>query len=343
MEKFKSNLLHFQNQYENKKAFFQIAVREVELYFALEGLSDLQLPEFNDFFTELQPYHSFLDCNLIKHLIINAIPDMTDELKSTAKEYSQRLQSFITSSQIFNIIKAVCKPVTKKVGSNLTFVTLKLHNDWNKMSLQNLLTVVQYFLGYKILHFNHILLASDKSLSAKFLVHEKQLEPFKALANSNKDNLVQLGIYQILISKSPLFSFEDKPVIEKELSLERVAIKAAESGNFSLLLPLFELGVSLDCTDSNKDTPLILAVKNGHSKVVQTLIALGVNIRISNGNGYTALMIAYEMRHDDIVNILQPIESRANLKDTGLSLKQKCVHVDIQEEEEEEESVQGIV
>lgn len=284
------------------ESVLQVA-NEIEEYLEVEGL---QLSCVN----ELQPYCNYLNCDLMKSLV--NVVSVEDDLKTRIKEYSRALTQFQSSSQLQYVAAAMRRPVSKK-PSSMSTLTLKLNSKWKEMTLQNLLIAINYCLRLKRLYLSHIYhdKSDNKLLHVKFLISQSQVQSLEALTLSNSERIHELGILEIRVSGKLISACTSKEIID----YESICLKAAERGDFIRLLLLLELGVSLDCTNEEDETPLMVAVRNKQQQTVKTLVAAGADVRKCDIRGYTASMIASELYQSEIIRILHPVEAKVNLKD----------------------------
>ena len=93
----------------------------------------------------------------------------------------------------------------------------------------------------------------------------------------------------------------DQPETEEaELPL----FEAVSEGNLRAFRNLIKGGASIDETQSDGTTLLMLAVKNGHDSIVKELVTLGVNVNQRESESFTALVFATFLGNENIVKLL---------------------------------------
>ena len=74
-----------------------------------------------------------------------------------------------------------------------------------------------------------------------------------------------------------------------------VMLYAAQMGSIPLIQRLMEAGVSVNETDHNNSSPVMVAVLNNHLDCVKFLIKKGADVNIAEVNGCTPLLIATKL------------------------------------------------
>lgn len=124
-------------------------------------------------------------------------------------------------------------------------------------------------------------------------------------------------------------------------STTKLLLEAAERGNSAIVYSLLKTVASVNDTDGQQNTPLLLAAARGHTKVVQIIINHGhnkkkVNLTMNNLAGNTALHVACENGHLAIVKLLldcsdfiRDINAQNTNGDTALHLAAHQGNIDI--------------
>lgn len=301
-----------------------------EVVLSIEDYISITLPahcttNIDDFFTELEVFNNYVNCGLMECLINNVQFGLGD-LKHQITNYSQQLHQFFVSSQLEHVASAMKDPVWEQTSSSDEFisqVTLRLiRNKWKGLSLAKLFQVIEYCFGSSvILYFKHITLHNE-AIGVKFSIPHSHVESITPHINSK---IHQLGIISVDIDGEVIVSTK----LKKSFA-ENSCFKAASVGDFMSLLALLEIGVSVDCTDTQKQTPLMIATNHGQILVVQTLLSVGADPNKTNIEGHTALMIASANNIPLIVDILLQSNADSSIKTkeghTALSLAKQNGH-----------------
>jgi len=92
-----------------------------------------------------------------------------------------------------------------------------------------------------------------------------------------------------------------------DLSGPMAMVKAAQQGALGTVLRLFDEDVSLEVTDKQGNTPLLIAADCSHPGLIRVLVALGANIEHHNAFGQTAHTIADNSSRLYITKILEDL------------------------------------
>lgn len=99
-------------------------------------------------------------------------------------------------------------------------------------------------------------------------------------------------------------------------------LKAVEDGDITIVQTALRQSVSVQATDENENTALILAAQNGHLDITKLLLEQGADVHAQDKNGGTALMWAAYNGHVDTVALLldhnADVNAKSNLGNTAL-------------------------
>lgn len=135
-----------------------------------------------------------------------------------------------------------------------------------------------------------------------------------------------------LASSTPAPKSHPAPVVPPSLArLDQDFLACASNGNLDRMKHLLGIGVSLDSTEQDKTTALMLASQNDRMNIVQFLVAdRKVNVNATNDDGRSALSFAALAGNDDIADYLlengADINHQDNPGNTPLMLAVKYLH-----------------
>ena len=268
---------------------------EVEQFLGMEkgGLSDHAF-NIDELFNELQPYCNYLNFELIQFLLRFlkcTAAATTPSIASSVTEYAKNLLLLLQSSKLTFVLSAMTTPASRKTKATTSF-TFKLSRAWENYSLHILLKTLEYSLSVKRVYFCHIYRDKNNSFRLKVFLPKSCEQQFQALLASNQLRLLQLGIMK-----------SDKTIVNDTRESDLVSFKAScfkavqEKDTIVLIIMLLCRLVSVDCTNENMETPLMISAREGHEDIVRTLLLAGADANVVNADDYTAQMIASEHHH----------------------------------------------
>lgn len=80
---------------------------------------------------------------------------------------------------------------------------------------------------------------------------------------------------------------------------------AIAKNRLKMIQSLARIGVDLNCTNIEGQTPLMAAAAHGHLEIVQFLLDRGVDVTATNDFGQSALDLATQAGHGEIARLLQ--------------------------------------
>ena len=297
---------------------------EVEQFLGMEkgGLSDHAF-NIDELFNELQPYCNYLNFELIQFLLRFlkcTAATTTPSIASSVTEYAKNLLSLLQSSKLTFVLSAMTTPASRKTKATTSF-TFKLSRAWENYSLHILLKTLEYSLSVKRVYFCHIYQDKNNSLfRLKVFLPKSCKQQFQALLASNQLRLLQLGIVK-----------SDKTIVNDTRESDLVSFKAScfkavqEKDTIVLIIMLLCRLVSVDCTNENMETPLMISAREGHEDIVRTLLLAGADVNITNADEDTAIILASAEHHRKIARILN---QNAEIKLKGiLSVTRKAIAI----------------
>ena len=268
---------------------------------------------FDDVFRKMKPHYNLLDIELIERLI--KIYPIDVALKSRFDAYSIKLDNFVQSVEISDIITRINTALQHEETKNHCKLVIKLSGKWSKQSIGNLKKLMDYFF-------------CDK---AKYLTYEKFLNGsiiIRFVISSNKIALILIdmaynrvrfmhhfGILQLIINNETIINRN-----EENFKFEQSLYDAIIS-NFhnymeyqKIILFLLQLEINSNYQNELGDTILMLASRNGHHQVVELLLSKDPDINIQNNEGMTALMFASGKGHHQVVEFLLSKDPDINIQ-----------------------------
>lgn len=106
-----------------------------------------------------------------------------------------------------------------------------------------------------------------------------------------------------------------------DVSFVDAMLRASSDGALGTILNLRDRGVSINCTDEQGNTPLMLASQAGNIGVVRSLYHLGADINHKNLAGYSASNLAKEVGQKNVLKTLMEFGANDALHDVyGINL-----------------------
>jgi ankyrin repeat protein len=109
---------------------------------------------------------------------------------------------------------------------------------------------------------------------------------------------------------------------------------AAAAGDTTRVLQFVEMGINVDTTDAEGNTPLMWAVGYGHADVVRLLIGAGADVNAAGRIGNTALLLSAQTGATESARLLIDAGATATANDYGTTpeaLARGYGHVDMLE------------
>ena len=270
---------------------------------------------FDDVFRKMKPHYNLLDIELIERLI--KIYPIDVALKSRFDAYSIKLDNFVQSVEISDIITRINTALQHEETKNHCKLVIKLSGKWSKQSISNFKKLMDYFFGDKAKYLTY-----EKFLNGSIIIH--------FVISSNKIALILIdmaynrvrfmhhfGILQLIINNKTIINRN-----EENFKFEQSLYDAIIS-NFhnymeyqKIILFLLQLEININYQNELGDTILMLASRNGHHQVVELLLSKDPDINIQNNEGMTALMFASGKGHHQVVEFLLSKDPDINIRNT---------------------------
>ena len=238
----------------------------------------------DELFGIIRPYNDYLDCELLEMIVEEYLDD----------EYITKLKAYINNVKLFKRTAPI-KTLKDKlhqytsipnISDKHLIVTIKLQADWGRVTLESIEKLVQNLLDYR--QTARIFKVESGSIIIMLLLPKEKCQHF-IVSSSQKQQFMRLtGILRLQIGTTTVFEEREN----KNFSFKSALLESSQSGNDEAVQFLLDMGVDVDCSNSEGQTALILASKSGKEEVVQTLISAGANISHRDNNGHTALMVS---------------------------------------------------
>ena len=279
---------------EEKKLTILQVVEKIETHFPVTSLTKAQ--NAHELFNKLQPYYSFLSCDILVDITREFIGG---EIENELEGYLVMMRKFQKSVKIKQL-KEVMSLVPKQDDTFDTCdVNIKLNGEWEERTLENLQQLLKHMFHNKQYLLNHMTVDERDSLCITFTIPTSQSDGITDEVKRSKQFIKCVGVSRVSVGDVDVSIMEDS-----KFSFSSGLLRASENGINKAVQFLLEMGVNIDDVDSNGTTALCQASHSGHSKVVQILLKGGADPNIQKEDGWTALMYASWNGHFEVVQIL---------------------------------------
>ena len=268
---------------------------------------------FDDIFRKMKPHYNLINIELIEHLI--KIYPIDVALKSRFDAYSIKLDNFVQSVEIRDIITRINTALQHEETKNHCKLVIKLSGRWSKQSIGNFHKLLEYFFGDKAKYLTYEKFL-DGSIIVRFVISSNKIALILIdMAYNRVQFMHHFGILQLIINNETIINRN-----EENFKFEQSLYDAIIS-NFhnymeyqKIILFLLQLEIDINYQNEHRDTILMLASRNGHHQVVELLLSKDPDINIQNNNGVTALMFASGNGHHQVVELLLSKDPDINIQ-----------------------------
>ena len=263
----------------------------------------LQATTIDDLFQLISPYYCFLNTAVLKAIVLKFIGK---PLKHQLEEYEHQLEQFkeSTSMSLLQEIGPQCSP---SVGAPQ--VTIKLTRCWQPVTIKRFQRLVEQIFEENFTSLANITVRTGCICVTWFA--RKSAIPSLIVQAQEKTEFMQLvGVLRVSVAGIDILEQEEEE--DTFLSSALVSASSADCVDaVDMLLSILE--ADPNSSDSNGDTPLMLACVHGNIRIATLLLQARANINQQNNDGWTALMYAClsETPHNDLVRLL--IQSGADI------------------------------
>ena len=292
------------DQIEEKKLTILQVAEKIETHFPVTSLTKAQ--NAHELFNRLQPYYSFLSCDILVDITREFIGG---EIENELEGYLVTMRKFQKSVKIKQLKEVMSLVPIQDDTSDTCDVNIKLNGEWEEGTLENLQQLLKHMFHNKQHFLNHMTVDERDSLCLAFKIPTSQSDGIADEVKRSKQFIECVGVSRVSVGDVDVSIKEDS-----KFSFSSGLLTAAENGINKAVQFLLEMGVNIDDVNSNGRTvcgtfddgliALYLASQGGHSEIVQMLLKGGADPNIQMEAGWTALMVASENGHSEVVPIL---------------------------------------
>ena len=255
------------DQIEEKKLTILQVAEKIETHFPVTSLTKAQ--NAHELFNKLQPYYSFLSCDILVHITREFIGG---EIENELEDYLIMMRKFQKSVKIKQLKEVMSLVPIQHDTSDTCDVNIQLNGEWEEGTLENLQQLLKHMFHNKQYLLNHMTVDERSSLCITFKFPTSQSDGIADEVKKSKEFIECVGVSRVSVGDVDVSIMEDS-----KFSFSSGLLKAAENGTNKAVKFLLEMGVNIDSVDSNGRTALMLASKAGHEEIVETLLSAGAN------------------------------------------------------------------
>ena len=251
---------------EKKLTILQVA-EKIETHFPVTSLTKAQ--NAHELFNKLQPYYSFLSCDILVDITREFIGG---EIENELEDYLIMMRKFQKSVKIKQLKEVMSLVPIQHDTSDTCDVNIQLNGEWEEGTLENLQQLLKHMFHNKQYLLNHMTVDERSSLCITFKFPTSQSDGIADEGKKSKEFIECVGVSRVSVGDVDVSIMEDS-----KFSFSSGLLKAAENGTNKAVQFLLEMGVNIDSVDSNGRTALMLASKAGHEEIIETLLSAGAN------------------------------------------------------------------
>ena len=264
---------------EKQQTLLQVA-EKVEAHIQDTSLTKAQ--NIHELFNKLQPYYSFLCCDILVEIVREFIGG---EIENELEGYLVMMRKFQKSAKIKQL-KEVMSLVPKQDDTSDTCdVDIQLNGEWEEGTLENLQQLLKHAFRNKQYLLNHMTVDERDSLRITFTIPPSQSDSVVDAVKGIQKFSDLIGISRVSVGDVNVVSKLNIP----QFSFSSGLFRAAQNGIDEAVWLLLEVGVNINDSTSEGKTALILASEAGHVKVVRTLLSAVANIDHLDSLGETPI------------------------------------------------------
>ena len=255
------------DQIEEKKLTILQVAEKIETHFEMIGLKKAQ--SVHELFNKLQPYHSFLSCDILVDITREFIGG---EIENELEGYLAMMAKFHKSVKIKQLKEVMSLVPIQEDSLDTCDVNIKLNGEWAEGTFENFQQLLKHIFHNKQHFINHITVDERDSLCITFTIPTSQSGSIADEVKGSKQFIECVGVSRVSVGDIHVSKTEDS-----KFSFSSGLLRAAENGTNKAVQFLLEMEVNINDVDSNGRTALMLASKAGHEKIVETLLSTGAN------------------------------------------------------------------
>ena len=249
------------DQIEEKKLTILQVAEKIETHFEMTGLTKAQ--NTHELFNKLQPYHSFLSCDILVDITREFIGG---EIENELEGYLVTMRKFQKSVKIKQLKEAMSLVSIQHNTSNTCDVNIKLNGEWEEGTLENLQQLLKHMLRNKQHLLNHMTVDERESLCITYTIPASQSDGIADEVKRSKEFIECVGVSRVSVGDVDVSKTEDS-----KFSFSSGLLRAARNGINKAVQFLVEMHVNIDNVGM---TALMLASKAGHEEIVETLLSM---------------------------------------------------------------------
>ena len=286
----------------------------------------LQATTIDELFQLIKPYYCFLNTAVLKAIVLTFIGE---PLKHQLEEYERQLEQFkeSTSMSLLQEIGPQCSP---SVGAPQ--VTIKLTRCWQPVTIKRFQRLVEQIFEENFTSLANITVRTG-CICVTWLARKSAIPSLITQAEEKTEFMQLVGVLRVSVAGIDILEQEEEE--DTFLSSALVSASSADCVDaVDMLLSILE--ADPNSSDSNGDTPLIIACYHGNIRIATLLLQARANINQQDNDGDTALIAACtsETPHNDLVRLLIQSGADINIKEselqvTALIVAAQCGHTSI--------------
>ena len=247
----------------------------------IKGLTGVNT--IDELFDVILPHNDYLDCELLEMIVVKYLDD--DDI-TKVKVHIDKVKLFKRTTPI-KTLKDKLQQYTSipNISEMHLIVTIKLQADWGRVTLESIQKLVQNLLQYQ--HKVRIFKVEFGSISVMLLLPKEKLHHFIVCSSQKLQFMRLTGIFRLQIGDITIFEESEN----KNFTFESAFLESSRSGDDEAVQFLLDVGVNVNCSNSEGQTALILASTSAQEQVVQTLLLAEANINHQDNYGQTALIV----------------------------------------------------
>ena len=255
------------DQIEEKKLTILEVAEKIEANFLVTSLTKEQ--NVHELFNKLQPYYSFLSCDILVDITREFIGG---EIENDLEGYLVTMRKFQKSVKIKQLKEVMSLVPIQDDTFDTCDVNIQLNGEWEEGTLENLQQLLKHMFHNKQHLLNHMTVDERESLCITFTIPTSQSDGIADEVKRINEFVECVGVSRVSVGDVDVSIMEDS-----KCSFSSGLLRAAGNGINKAVQFLVDMGVNIDNVDSSGTTALMLASKAGHDEIVETLLSAGAN------------------------------------------------------------------
>ena len=292
----------------------------------MENNELLQASTIDELFHLISPHYCFLNTSIFGDIIERFIGE---PLKHELEEYDHQLDEFKESTSM--ALLEELGPQFSAPSVEAPQVTIKLTRCYQPVTIKRFQILVQQIFkeNTKALANVHV---ESGCISVTWLARRSAIPSLIAQAQDKTEFMLLVGVLRVSVAGIDILEQEE----EEDTFLSSALVRAASVDSVDAVEMLLSLEADPSTSDSDGDTPLMIACDSGNIRIATLLLQARANINQLNNDGYTALMFACLSKTplNDLVRLLMQYGADINIRDTkqqrtALMNAAQCGHTSI--------------